>query len=349
MMFKLFSQILCKIMNLKKNISLRNYTSFGINQKVKNFYSIQNEDDVIKTIKLIPSSEPKVILGGGSNILFTKDFEGSVLYNNILGRNITKETKDSIFIKFGAGENWDNIVEYCVNNEWYGLENLSLIPGSVGAAPIQNIGAYGTEIKNFIHEVNGINLLNGKSKKFNNKSCNFSYRNSIFKSKLKNVFFITYITIKLSKTKKLNMTYKEVKEFFENKDLKKITLKQIRNTIIKIRKSKLPNPKILGNAGSFFKNPMIKIQKFNNLKKKYPNIPSYGSSNNKKIPAAWLIEKCGWKGYKENKVGVYNKHALILVNYGCKSGKEIFKLSEKIKKSVTEKFNIILQREVNVY
>lgn len=336
-------------MNSKKNVSLKNYTSFGINQKVKNFYLIKNIDDINKSLKSIPENEKRIILGGGSNILFTKDFQGSILYNNILGKKIIKENEKFVYVEFGAGENWDNIVDYCVNNEWYGIENLSLIPGSVGAAPIQNIGAYGTEIKHFIHEVKGINLSNKRFEIFNKKSCNFSYRNSIFKSKLRNIFFITHVTIKLYRNKKLNFGYKEVNDLFKNKDLTKITLKELRNAIIKIRKSKLPNTKTLGNAGSFFKNPLLKSKEFHFLKKLYPEIPSYKSSENHKISAAWLIEKCGWKGYKKNNVGVYKKHALVLVNHGCKSGKEIFQLSEKIKKSVKDKFNITLEREVNIY
>ena len=333
----------------KKNVSLKNYTSFGINQKVKNFYLIKNIDDINKSLKSIPENQKRIILGGGSNILFTKDFQGSILYNNILGKKIIKENEKFVYVEFGAGENWDNIVDYCVNNEWYGIENLSLIPGSVGAAPIQNIGAYGTEIKHFIHEVKGVNLSNGRFEIFNKKSCNFSYRNSIFKSKLRNIFFITHVTIKLYRNKKLNFEYKEVNDFFKNKDLTKITLKELRNAIIKIRKSKLPSPKTLGNAGSFFKNPLLKSKEFHLLQKLYPEISSYKTSENHKISAAWLIEKCGWKGYKKNNVGVYKKHALVLVNHGCKSGKEIFKLSEKIKKSVKDKFNITLEREVNIY
>ena len=336
-------------MNLKKNISIKNYNTFGVDQRVKNFYKINAEDDLVKVLNLIPSNEEKIILGGGSNILFTQDFSGTILYNNILGRKVIKETKKSIYIKFGSGENWDKTVGHCVNNKWYGIENLSLIPGSVGAAPIQNIGAYGTEIKNLIHEVSGINLLNGNHKIYNNNSCDFTYRNSVFKSELKNIFFITNVTIKLSKIKKLNISYKELKEHFKNKDLKNLSIKEIRNAIIKIRNSKLPDPNRLGNAGSFFKNPLIDNKKYKLIKKLYPDIPSYDSNNNKKVPAAFLIEKCGWKGYREQNVGTYKKHALVLVNYGCKNGKEILDFSEKIKKSVMDKFNIELKREVNVH
>tara|TARA_B100002051_G_scaffold54547_1_gene50136 strand:+ start:672 stop:1682 length:1011 start_codon:yes stop_codon:yes gene_type:complete len=336
-------------MELEKNISIKNYNSFKVDHKIKKFYKIQSKEEINEIRNYLSKDEKIIILGGGSNILFTKDFDGSILYNNILGKEIIKETKNNIYIKFGAGENWDKAVEFCVKNKWYGIENLSLIPGSVGAAPIQNIGAYGTEIKDYIYEVTGINLLNGKSEIYKNKSCEFSYRNSVFKKKLKNILFITHVTIKLSKIKKLNISYNEVKQYFRNINSNDITLKNIRKKIIEIRESKLPDPKILGNCGSFFKNPTIDSQSFNNLKKKYPDIVGYKNSNKIKISAAWLIETCGWKGYKKNNVGVFKNHALVLVNYCSNDGEKILKLSEKIKNSVKEKFNISLEKEVNIF
>mgnify|MGYP001345517952 CR=1 FL=1 len=336
-------------MELEKNISIKNYNSFKVDHKIKKFYKIQSKEEINEIRNYLSKDEKIIILGGGSNILFTKDFDGSILYNNILGKEIIKETKNNIYIKFGAGENWDKAVEFCVKNKWYGIENLSLIPGSVGAAPIQNIGAYGTEIKDYIYEVTGINLLNGKSEIYKNKSCDFSYRNSVFKKKLKNILFITHVTIKLSKIKKLNISYNEVKQYFRNINSNDITLKNIRKKIIEIRESKLPDPKILGNCGSFFKNPTIDSQSFNNLKKKYPDIVGYKNSNKIKISAAWLIETCGWKGYKKNNVGVFKNHALVLVNYCSNDGEKILKLSEKIKNSVKEKFNISLEKEVNIF
>tara|TARA_B100001769_G_scaffold31788_2_gene20822 strand:- start:308 stop:1318 length:1011 start_codon:yes stop_codon:yes gene_type:complete len=336
-------------MIFKNNISIKKYNSFKVDHKVKKFYRIQSKKEMIKVKRSISKNEKIIILGGGSNILFTKNFNGSILYNNILGKEIIKETKKNIYIKFGAGENWDKSVEFCVKNKWYGIENLSLIPGSVGAAPIQNIGAYGTEIKDYIYEVSGINLSNGKSQIYENKLCNFSYRNSIFKGKLKNIFFITHVTIKLSKSKKLNLSYNEVKKYFRNKKSNEITIDNVRKKIIEIRESKLPDPKKLGNCGSFFKNPLVDFYFFNNLKNKYPDIIGFKNSNGMKISAAWLIEKCGWKGYKKDNIGVYKNHALVLVNYGSNNGKKIFKLSEKIKESVNEKFNISLENEVNIF
>ena len=336
-------------MIFKNNISIKKYNSFKVDHKIKKFYRIQSKEEMIKVKRSISKNEKIIILGGGSNILFTKNFNGSILYNNILGKEIIKETKKNIYIKFGAGENWDKSVEFCVKNKWYGIENLSLIPGSVGAAPIQNIGAYGTEIKDYIYEVSGINLSNGKSQIYENKLCNFSYRNSIFKGKLKNIFFITHVTIKLSKSKKLNLSYNEVKKYFRNKKSNEITIDNVRKKIIEIRESKLPDPKKLGNCGSFFKNPLVDFYFFNNLKNKYPNIIGFKNPNGMKISAAWLIEKCGWKGYKKDNIGVYKNHALVLVNYGSNNGKKIFKLSEKIKESVNEKFNISLENEVNIF
>ena len=336
-------------MIFKNNISIKKYNSFKVDHKIKKFYRIQSKEEMIKVKRSISKNEKIIILGGGSNILFTKNFNGSILYNNILGKEIIKETKKNIYIKFGAGENWDKSVEFCVKNKWYGIENLSLIPGSVGAAPIQNIGAYGTEIKDYIYEVSGINLSNGKSQIYENKLCNFSYRNSIFKRKLKNIFFITHVTIKLSKSKKLNLSYNEVKKYFRNKKSNEITIDNVRKKIIEIRESKLPDPKKLGNCGSFFKNPLVNFYFFNNLKNKYPDIIGFKNSNGMKISAAWLIEKCGWKGYKKDNIGVYKNHALVLVNYGSNNGKKIYKLSEKIKESVNEKFNISLENEVNIF
>ena len=336
-------------MKLEKNISIKNYNYFKVDHTIKKFYKIQSKEEIVKVRSYISKDEKIIILGSGSNILFTKDFDGSILYNNILGKEIIKETKNNIYIKFGAGENWDKSVEFCVKNKWYGIENLSLIPGSVGAAPIQNIGAYGTEIKDYIYEVSGINLFNGKSEIYKNKSCDFSYRNSIFKNKLKDIFFITHVTIKLSKIKKLNLSYNEVKQYFKNKSSNEITLKNLRKKIIEIRQSKLPDPKKIGNCGSFFKNPLIEFDIFNNLKKKYPDIVGHKNSKKIKISAAWLIEKCGWKGYKKNNIGVYKNHALVLVNFGSDDGENILKLSEKIKDSVKEKFNVILEKEVNVF
>ena len=333
-------------MNINKNQSLKDYNSFNVDHEANFFLKVDNKKELIDFLNHKKyKNESKFILGGGSNILFTKDFNGVILYNNIKGIKIIDEDDETIKLKVGSGENWDKLVSYCVEQKWYGIENLSLIPGSVGAAPIQNIGAYGVEIKKYIDKVNGINLINAKYETYDNKSCEFSYRDSIFKRELKNIFFITSIEIRLYKTPKFNLSYKDLKGLNE----KKISILELRNTIIEIRNSKLPNPNKIGNAGSFFKNPIITKEKFNLLNNRFSDIKYYKTENQKyKIPAAWLIEKCGWKGYTDNIVGVYKDHALVIVNYKSESGETIKELSNKIKKDIKKTFSIELEVEVNI-
>ena len=330
-----------------KNYSLKNYNSFRVNHKANFFLKIKNNKSLIDFLSDKKfKNEKKLIIGGGSNILFTKDYKGVILYSCIKGIQILEENNNHIKVKVGSGENWDDFVKFCVSKNWYGIENLSLIPGSVGAAPIQNIGAYGVEVKNYIYGVNGIDLKNNKKKTYSNKLCNFEYRNSIFKKELKNNFFVTEVTFILNKNKKFVLDYAELKNI--NKE--NLTIQNVRDKIIEIRNSKLPNPKSLANAGSFFKNPVINIKIAKKIIKKYSDFKYYQINESMvKISAAWLIEKNGWKGYKEKNIGVYNKHALVLVNYSSENGKDIEILSNKIKKSVLEKFNITLEKEVNVF
>ncbi len=333
-------------MNILKNSSLHKLNSFGVKHKSKYLIEIKRKDDISSIISSKKLRNEKIIIvGGGSNILFTKDFDGIVLLNKILGIDILDEDKDFIKIRVGSGENWDEFVSYCVENNYYGIENLSLIPGSVGAAPIQNIGAYGVEIKDFIDNVIGYDLEEKKEKTYNREFCYFEYRNSIFKKEKKNKFFITHVDFILNKKPNYILNYKDL----NNLDKDTISLKSLRDKVIEIRNSKLPNPNKLGNAGSFFKNPIIKISLFNNIKSEYDDVSGFKiGENNIKLSAAWLIEKCGWKGKVLDKIGVYKKHALVLVNYGEKSGNKIKKLSEEISKSVEEKFNIKLEAEVNI-
>ena len=330
-----------------KNYSLKNYNSFRVNHKANFFLKIENNKSLIDFLSDKKfKNEKKLILGGGSNILFTKDFKGVILYSCIKGIHILEENNNHIKVKVGSGENWDDFVKFCVTKNWYGIENLSLIPGSVGAAPIQNIGAYGVEIKDYIYDVNGIDLKNNIKKTYSNKSCNFEYRDSIFKRELKNNFFVTEVTFVLMKNKKFTLDYSELK----NINSQGLTIQNIRDKIIEIRNSKLPDPKLLANAGSFFKNPIINIKIATKIKEKYNDFKCYQINESMvKISAAWLIEKSGWKGHKEKNIGVYNKHALVLVNYSSENGKDIKMLSNKIKESVLEKFNIILEKEVNIF
>ena len=330
-----------------KNYSLKNYNSFRVNHKANFFLKIENNKSLINFLSDKKfKNEKKLIIGGGSNILFTKDYEGVILYSCIKGIHILEENDNHIKVKVGSGENWDDFVKFCVTKNWYGIENLSLIPGSVGAAPIQNIGAYGVEIKDYIYDVNGIDLKNNIKKTYSNKSCNFEYRDSIFKRELKNNFFVTEVTFVLMKNKKFTLDYSELK----NINSQGLTIQNIRDKIIEIRNSKLPDPKLLANAGSFFKNPVINIKIAKKIKEKYNDFKYYQINESMvKISAAWLIEKSGWKGHKEKNIGVYNKHALVLVNYSSENGKDIKILSKKIKESVLEKFNVTLEKEVNVF
>ena len=330
----------------KENISLENMNSFRVVHKTKRLLIINNPIDLTKFLNTNNIDRNEIqILGEGSNTLFTKDYEGIILHSQIKGIEIKKEDNDSVILRVGSGENWDEFVDYCVKSNYFGIENLSLIPGSVGAAPIQNIGAYGVEIKDYVVSVTGIDLYSNELVEYSNEECEFQYRDSLFKNRLKNRLFITSVEFKLYKNSKFNLSYKDL----EKLDKSKLTISKLREEIIKIRSSKLPDPSSKGNAGSFFKNPEIDELKLNELKSnnvdfKYFEIPG----NMYKIPAAWLIEKAGWKGYNDGLVGVYEKHALVLINHSSKSGKNIKKLSKSIKEDVFKKFGIMLSEEVNI-
>ena len=286
----------------------------------------------------------KFILGGGSNILLTQNINNLVIHNQIKGIKVIKENDNKINVEIGGGEVWDDIVNWSTTNNLYGIENLSLIPGSMGAAPIQNIGAYGCELKDSFKKLEAIHLETNEKIVFKKSDCHFEYRDSIFKNKLHNQFIITKVQLELMKKRQINIEYNGIKEQVKNKNANS---QDIRNIIINLRKNKLPNPTKLGNAGSFFKNPIINLNTLKHLQKIYPDIPFY-TTKNIKIPAAWLIEKLNWKGHKEKRCGVYKKHALILVNYNDATGKEINNLSNKIKNSVYKKFNINLEEEVSI-
>jgi UDP-N-acetylmuramate dehydrogenase len=292
-----------------------------------------------------------MILGGGSNILFTKDFDGLVLKNEISGINIIHEDEEFIFINAGAGVKWHSFVMFCVNQNFGGVENLSLIPGNVGASPMQNIGAYGVEIKDVFYQLEALHLKEKVRETFSAKDCEFGYRESVFKNKYKDQFAILNVTYRLKKKPDFNISYGAIETELQKKNVKDLSVKAISDAVINIRSSKLPDPEILGNAGSFFKNPIIDSHELNELKENFdPNVPFYKLGNEHfKIPAGWLIEKCGWKGFRRGDVGCYEKQALVLVNYGNATGKEIYNLSEEIKISVEEKFNIELEREVNIF
>ena len=337
-------------MNVIENYPLIKLNTFGIDVRAKYFTSINTVNELIEIKKSEKFKDHELlILGGGSNILFTKDFNGLVILNNIKGKEIVDQNDDSIILKIGAGENWHELVMYCVDNGWGGIENLSLIPGNTGTAPMQNIGAYGVEIKETFVELEALEISSGKIVKFSNSECEFGYRESVFKNKMKNKYIILNITLELNKNPILNINYGDIKAILETKKIETPTIKDVSNAIISIRQRKLPDPKKIGNSGSFFKNPIIDINLLKLIEGTYPHVVSYKINENKfKIAAGWMIEKAGWKGKKFNNFGVHENQALVLVNYGLANGKEIFNLSEKIILDIKEKFGITLEREVNI-
>ena len=331
------------------NYSLKRHHTFGTEATTKYYFEFTETDDLnqfLATNKNWPEL-PILILGEGSNLLFVNDFDGLVINPNIPGIKIVREDRNTIWLEAGSGVVWDQLVEYAVFNNWGGIENLSLIPGNVGAAAVQNIGAYGMEIQNQIESVTGIDLETLQEYTIEKADCKFAYRDSIFKNELKNRFIITSVVFKLDKFPEFILNYGDLKAETEKQGA--VNLRTIRQTVIRIRESKLPDPKVMGNAGSFFKNPVIETKLAEQLKATNPTLPVYPASEGKsKLAAGWLIEQCGWKGFRRGDAGVHDKQALVLVNYGNASGKEIFELSEEIKQSVQEKFGVKLEREVNV-
>tara|TARA_B100000809_G_scaffold140211_1_gene137776 strand:- start:4486 stop:5499 length:1014 start_codon:yes stop_codon:yes gene_type:complete len=336
-------------MHIEEHKSLKTYNTFSIDCSARYFVSIQSISDLKEVLQ--SSIHPEIfILGGGSNMLLTQDIDALVIHINLKGIEIISEDKDSISLKVMAGENWHDFVEYCINHNYGGIENLSLIPGNVGTAPIQNIGAYGVELKDVFNSCSTISLNNLSEKEFNKEECKFGYRNSIFKNEEKGAFIITSVTFNLTKTNhNKSISYGAIKEYLNNLQIENPTLKEISDAVILIRKSKLPDPKELGNSGSFFKNPIINDIEFNQFHNNYPEAPYYKISNSEyKIPAGWLIEQSGFKGMRIGDAGVHKKQALVLVNYGNTTGKEIVSLSKKIQTKVKEDFGISILAEVNI-
>ncbi len=289
------------------------------------------------------------VLGQGSNVLFVNDFRGVVILNRLMGREIVEEDDDHVFLRVNAGESWSDLVDYTVGRGWGGLENLSLIPGTVGAAPVQNIGAYGVELTDVLDSVEAFDFRTGELEVFSRTQCELGYRTSVFKTKRKGKFMVTSIVIKLNKIPEVNIRYKALKEYFEKNPVEEITIRDVNEAVKAIRRSKLPDTSVLGSAGSFFKNPVVSSEVAAELTDCFPGMPVFDmGGNNHKLAAGWLIEQCGWKGKRSGNAGVYEKQALVLVNYGKATGKEIFDLSQQIIESVREKFGITLEREVTV-
>jgi len=337
-------------MQLLENYSLLKLNTFQIDVKTKYFVRVYDEIEIGEASDFAKNkSLPIFILGGGSNILFTKNFDGVIISPSNTGIKVTDENKDKIVIEIAAGEKWGHVVQYAIDNNYYGIENLISIPGNAGAAPIQNIGAYGVELKDTIISVNGFNIKSEKWVKLSKDECDFNYRQSIFKHDLKNTFLINTITLQLSKIPKVNLSYSNLKDYFTGRDINSLSSAEVASVIKNIRAAKLPDPEILGNSGSFFKNPIISQKLFEGIRQKYSDIPSYIVNKKQvKIPAGWLIEKCGYKGRRIMNVGTYEKQSLIIVNYGNATGTEIIKFAELIKSEVKEKFGIELEYEVNI-
>lgn len=337
-------------MKILKNYSLKELNTFRVDINAKFFVEIHTAEEIEQLLSENKfSNQKKLILGGGSNVLFTHNYEGLIIKNSIPGVKIVDENSSEVVIESGAGVEWNKLVEFCIGKNYGGIENLVLIPGSVGAAPIQNIGAYGQELCGTFNSLNGYYLDTGENKMFTTSDCNFSYRNSVFKEELVNKFIITSIQLRLSKTPQVNLSYEPVKREIDEKGISDPSIKDVSEIITKIRRSKLPDPKKLGNAGSFFRNPVISIEKFNLMQKSYPDIVHYPIDKEfVKIAAGWLIEKCGWKGKRVGNAGTYSKQALVITNFGNATGDEILEIATRIREAVELKFGIILQNEVNV-
>lgn len=338
-------------MILQENVDLRPYTTFGIQASAKYFTTLRSENDVREFLASpLFLNGRHLILGGGSNMLFTGDYDGIVARMELKGINVVDETQDHITLYAAAGENWHDLVMYCVSNNYGGIENLSLIPGTAGAAPMQNIGAYGVEIKDVITSVTAIEKQTGRKKIFRHEECAFGYRESIFKQQAKDQYIITGITLRLTRRNhQLHLQYGAIQDTLQSMSIVDPTLRDVSNAVIHIRQTKLPDPAKVGNAGSFFKNPSITSEAFQLLKEQHPTIPSYPSTEGMiKVPAGWLIEQCGWKGKRFENIGVHPHQALVLVNYGGGAGNKIWDLAMQIRDSVIGKFNIVLQPEVNI-
>jgi len=337
-------------MNWKENVSLLPYNTFGMDVTTQYFTKLTAISQLEELTSNKNANITKAVLGGGSNILFTNDVEGLLIKNELKGTEITEENEDHIWLQVNAGEVWHELVLYTINRGWSGLENLSLIPGCVGASPIQNIGAYGVEVKDAIDEVVAWHWKERHFIVLKNSDCKFGYRDSIFKNELKDQTLITSVTFRLNKKPKLNTSYGAIQQQLELMGVNSPSPKSISDAVIAIRSSKLPDPKKTGNAGSFFKNPTIIVSEFEKLQTHYPNIASYKVNEREvKIAAGWMIEQCGWKGYKNGDIGVHEKQALVLVNYGNGKGKDIYDLSSEIIQSVKDKFGIMLEREVQIW
>lgn len=340
------------MLNIQSHVSLKPYNTFGIHANARYWVEINSEEDLQTVLQLSDySNQPKLILGGGSNVLLCHDFDGLVVKINIQGIDVTREDDDHVYVTAGAGVNWHALVLFCVGRGYAGMENLALIPGTVGAAPMQNIGAYGVELEQVFESLTAVHITTSERKTFTHADCAFGYRESVFKRALKGQYIITSVTFQLAKRPIFHTRYGAIQETLTEMGVtdETLSIKAISDAVIRIRRSKLPDPAQIGNAGSFFKNPEIPKDQFDKLKAVYPTLPGYPIGDDVvKVPAGWLIEQAGWKGYRSGDAGVHAKQALVLVNYDKATGDEIMALAKKVQQSVLEKFGITISPEVNV-
>ncbi len=334
---------------IEQNKSLKNYNTFGLDVKADFFTSVHSIDELITVWKDDRFSQTqKMFLGGGSNVLLTKDFQGLIIHNCLKGIEVVNRDDNFVLVKAASGEGWHDFVLYCIDNGFGGVENMSLIPGSVGAGPMQNIGAYGVEMKDVFYELEALNLSTLQIEKFTNADCKFGYRESVFKNEKKNQFFIASVTFRLNLHPTVNTTYGAIQQQLQTMNVENPTIKNVSDAVIAIRSSKLPNPAVLGNSGSFFKNPEVSSNEYERLKNEFPNVVAYPTNSGYKLAAGWLIEQCGWKGKIVGNCGSHKDQALVLVNYGNATGDEIYQLALSIQQSVLDKFNVRITPEVNI-
>lgn len=336
-------------MEIKYHFSLKNYNTFGIEANAKEFVAVHSIEE-LETVLAENISKRKFILGGGSNMLLTKDIDALVIHIDLKGKKIVEENDDFVWVESQAGENWHEFVMWTIDNDFGGLENMSLIPGNVGTTPVQNIGAYGTEIKDTFVSCSAMKIDTMEMRSFRNSECNFGYRESIFKNEIKDQYIITSVIFKLTKRNhKINISYGDITRELDKLNIKTPTLKDVSNAVITIRQSKLPDPKVLGNSGSFFKNPILLKSEFNKIHKKFPEMKYYEISETEvKVPAGWLIEQAGFKGLRFGDAGIHKNQALVLVNYGNATGQEILNVSKDIQETIFKKFGIHIEAEVNI-
>ena len=334
---------------MQSNFSLKSFNTFGIEAKAKNFVAVHSLDE-LKTVLVEHAAEPKFILGGGSNMLLTQDIEALVIHIDLKGKRILKEDDDFVWVESMAGENWHEFVLWTIDQNFGGLENMSLIPGNVGTTPVQNIGAYGTEIKDTFVSCDAMKIDDQTMRTFSKEDCRFGYRESIFKQEAKNQYIITSVVFKLTKRNhNINTSYGDITKELALQNVTVPTLKDVSNAVIAIRQSKLPDPKVLGNSGSFFKNPVISRSHFEKVQVQFPEIKFFEVSPTEvKVPAGWLIEQAGYKGFRKGDAGVHKNQALVLVNYGSATGQEILALSREVQQAVFDKYSIAIEAEVNV-